>query len=176
MYLKFSNKIYGWRLRPLPAPGLVTQWLMLVNIVSSGENIDSGLFPDRENIPEVAIERENWPISSQESVSWPMRNRCSYHPFPVFPLIKTDQRLWLRHSGTCHKGSECSGAEKVVMTISSNYPLSVSNGIQGGDRSVTRVPHFRSPGDTCLNPFPVSHLHWVTSIIIVTLYFHLKKY
>ena len=47
----------------------MTQWLMLVNIVSSGENIDSGLFPDRENIPEVALEREYWPISGQESVS-----------------------------------------------------------------------------------------------------------
>ena len=41
---------------------------MLVNIVSPGENIDSGLFPDRENIPEVALEMEKWPISGKESV------------------------------------------------------------------------------------------------------------
>ena len=54
---------------PLPAPGRVTQWLMLVNIVSSGENIDSGLFPDRENIPEAALETANWPIIIQESDS-----------------------------------------------------------------------------------------------------------
>ena len=47
----------------------MTQWLMLVNIVSSGENIDSGLFPDRENIPEVALETSNWPIGGQASVS-----------------------------------------------------------------------------------------------------------
>ena len=33
------------------------------------------------------------------------------------------------------------------------------------DRSVTRVPHFRSPGDTCLNPFPVFHLHRRTLLL-----------
>ena len=54
---------------------------MLVNIVSSGENIDSGLFPDRGNIPEVGLETSNCPIISQESVSLTNKGQADHLPF-----------------------------------------------------------------------------------------------
>ena len=118
---------------------------MLVNIVSSGENIDSGLFPDRGNIPEVGLETSNCPIISQESVSLTNKGQANHLPFSASsnkncPHIIMCWRHWPWRTVWWPLMTTERPSEKVQLSILMTLYWSIVSDGGGGPRSSDACP------------------------------------
>ena len=105
-------------------------------------------------------------LAARQVLLWPMRGSYSHYPFPSVSSNKNWPNSLAETLRNMTQGWAARSMERRKSLWPTNYPsacLMVYRGWQGRGQVSDACPSLPPPGDTCLNPFPVSHLHWLTS-------------